>query len=86
MDLLSKNVIPGNYGKIFGTNAVVEKDLIKMKNALLNIHGVKDIIINMEIFPKEFTVYTSTLVKVEDIENEVKRFGFHAIPKGLFQL
>jgi len=40
----------------------------------------------MEIFRKEFTIYTSTLVKVEDIENEVKRFGFHAIPKGLFQL
>jgi len=79
-------VIPGNYGKIFGTNAVEEKDLIKIKNALLNIHGIKDVIINMKKFPKEFTVYTSTLVKVEDIENEVKRFGFHAIPKGLFQL
>ncbi len=86
MNLLSKNVIPGNHGKIFGTNAVEKTDLLKIKNALLNIHGVKDVTINTKSFPKEFTVYTSTLVKVVDIENEVKRFGLHAIPKGLFEL
>ncbi len=84
--MLSKNVIPGNHGKVFGTNAVEEKDLLKIRNALYNIPEVKSIKINMEIFPKEFTIYISTLVKVKDIENEVKRFGFHAIPKGLFQL
>jgi len=86
MNLLKDNIIPGNHGKIFGTNAVKEKDLIKIKNALYNLSGIKDVIINMEIFPKEFTIYTSKLVKVEDIENEVKRIGFHIISKGLFEL
>ncbi len=86
MNLLKDNIIPGNHGKIFGTNAVEKKDLLKIKNALYNMPGIKDVVINMEIYPKEFTIYTSTLVKVEDIENEVKRLGFHAIPKSLFEL
>ncbi len=84
--LLSENIIPGKRGKIFSTNAKKSKDLLKIKNAILAITGVKDVIFNMEVFPKEFIVYTTSLVKVEDIENEVKRFGFHAIPKGIFQL
>jgi len=86
MNLLKDNIIPGNHGKIFGTNAVKEKDLLKIRNTLYSMSGIKDVDINMEIFPKEFTIYTSALVKVEDVENEVQRLGFHVIPKGQFEL
>ncbi len=86
MSLLSENIIPGNHGKIFGTNAKEQIDLDRIKNKVLTLKGIKDITINSEIFPREFTVYTSELVKVEDIENQVKLTGFHAIPKDLFEL
>jgi hypothetical protein len=31
MSLLSQNVIPGNHGKTFGTNAMEENDLKQLK-------------------------------------------------------
>jgi len=86
MSLLSENVIPGNYGKIFGTNAKEQVDLERIKAKVQSIAGIKDVKINKEVFPIEFTVYTSELVKVEDIEEVVKVTGFHAIPKELFKI
>ncbi|MGB5463327.1 MAG: heavy-metal-associated domain-containing protein [Aureibaculum sp.] len=86
MSLLTENIIPGSHGKIFGTNAVHKEDLLEIKNALLKMHGIKDVIINLNVFPKEFTIYTTTLVKVENIQNVVEHLGFHAIPQGLFKL
>jgi hypothetical protein len=77
-------VIPGIYGKIFSTNAIIEYDLIKIKNVLLKMHGIKDVIINMDVFPRELKIITSSLVKIEDIENRVKLTGFHALPKEIF--
>lgn len=84
--LLTENIIPGKNGKIFGTNADKPKDLLKIKEAILNIPGVRDVDMNEEVFPKEFTVYTTSMVKIEEVEKEVKHIGFHAIPKGIFQL
>lgn len=81
MSFLSENIIPGNQGKIFGTNAKENKDLEKIKNKILSLKGVKNVIINTKIFPREFTVTTTELVKVSAIEEKVKQTGFHAIPK-----
>jgi len=86
MSLLSEHVIPGNHGKIFGTDAKEMEDLIKIQKAILQIEGIKDVILNTEVFPREITIHTSKLVTVERIENKVKVLGFHTIPKGLFQL
>lgn len=86
MSLTSENVIPGDHGKVFGTNAKEQKELEIIKNEVLTIEGIKDVIINSEVFPREFTIHTTQLVKVTDIEDVVKHTGFHAIPKGLFQL
>lgn len=86
MSLMSEHIIPGNYGKIFSTNAEKLKDLEKIKHAILKIDGIKTVILNMDVFPKEFTVHTSKLTHIDTIEDEVKRFGFHAIPKALFEL
>jgi hypothetical protein len=83
MSLMKDNVIPGNYGKVFGTNATTEKDLVLIKEKLSTLKGVKDVELHLDIFPKEFTVHTYDMVKVEDIESEVISLGFHAIPKTL---
>lgn len=86
MNLLAENIIPGNYGKIFSTDAKEEKDLLKIKDAIENLSGIKDVIFNMDVYPIELTIHTNALVHIDIVENEVKRFGFHAIPKGAFEL
>jgi hypothetical protein len=86
MGLLSQNIIPGNHGKTFGTNAMNEDDLRAIKTGLLEIDGISDIVLNTEIFPREFTIYTTKIISLIDIENKVKSVGFHAIPKETFEL
>ncbi|SHF29583.1 hypothetical protein SAMN03080594_103244 [Arenibacter palladensis] len=85
MSILSENVIPGNHGKVFGTNAKEANDLGRIKENLLKIEGVKNVIFSDD-FPVEFTVHTTKMVEIKEIEKMVKGLGFHAIPKGLFAL
>jgi hypothetical protein len=86
MSILTNNIIPGNHGKIFGTNAMEDADLLEIKASLLKLDGIKEVLLNTEIFPREFTVYTTKMVSIADIENSVKSVGFHAIPKDVFEL
>ncbi|WP_438711286.1 heavy-metal-associated domain-containing protein [Aquimarina muelleri] len=86
MSLLSENVIPGNHGKIFETNATEHNQLEQIKNAILGVSGIKDVIIDEDKFPKQITIHTLSLVSVKDIEDAVIKTGFHAIPKSLFEL
>jgi hypothetical protein len=83
---MSENVIPGNHGKVFGTNAKRIEDLKRIKSKILAVEGVKEVLIDEEKFPVELIVHTIDLVKVKDIEDTVAATGFHAIPKGLFEL
>ena len=83
MSLLNENIIPGEHGKIFGTNANEEIELIEIKNKLLQMDGISDVQINNAIFPKEFTVFTNKVLTIEDVERAVKSIGYHAIPKAL---
>jgi hypothetical protein len=59
---------------------------MEIKASLLELEGVKDVLLNTEIFPREFTVHTNKMISIADIENRVKSVGFHAIPKDLFEL
>ncbi len=86
MSYLTKNIIPGDHGKVFSTDAKKEKDLLKIKKAILKIPGIKDVHVDMGVFPIEIAIQTKSVVSVETVENEVKRFGFHAIPKGVFEV
>ncbi len=86
MSLLTDNVIPGNYGKTFSTNAKEVKDLERIKEAVATIHGVDKVEINTTVFPAEFTVYTHALVEVSAIEKKVNSLGFNTIPKDLFKV
>ena len=81
MSLIDDNVIPGNDGRIFGTNAVNKKDLLAIKTAIQELNGIKDVVLNHAIFPSEFTVYTINLIAITDIQKKVRQAGFHAIPK-----
>lgn len=83
MSLLTDNIIPGEHGKVFGTNANEEIELIEIKNSLLKVDGITEVSINNSIFPKEFTVFTSKVISIKDVEKVVKSIGFHAIPKEL---
>jgi hypothetical protein len=84
MSLLSDHIIPGNSGKVFTTDASKERDLNRIKRAILRVDGIADVLIVKEVFPSEFIVHTKKLVRITDIENAVKPTGFHAIPKGVF--
>lgn len=84
MSLLSENVIPGNHGKIFGTDASTDEQMNELKVAVMKIKGVKNVLLVKGVFPKEFIVHTSELVKVEDIEEAAKSVNLHAVPKGFF--
>ena len=86
MSLWSDNVIPGNHGKYFETNATTHKDITKIKEAVLKVPGIKDVIVNEDKFPREFKIHTSSMVAVKDIEDAIIKIGFHAIPKSLFEL
>ncbi|SDR67223.1 hypothetical protein SAMN05216503_0253 [Polaribacter sp. KT25b] len=86
MSLLQKNIIPGNHGKVFTTNANAMHDLNVIKTQLLELSGVKDVLFNFDVFPKEFTVYTSKLVAIEEIEKKVISTGYHAVTKDLFKI
>lgn len=85
MSLLSENVIPGNYGKVFGTDAKEQRDLDMIHKQLMKIDGIKEVNFNKG-FPIEFRVHTTKIVQISDIENKVSALGFHAVPKGFFPI
>lgn len=81
MSLLSNNIIPGNHGRIFGTNATEDSDLKTIKKSITELNGIKEVVINKQIFPRELTVYTTKIMAIHEIESKVKSVGFHVIPK-----
>lgn len=85
MPVQTDNIILGNHGKIFGTNAIEEFASIEMKSNLLKLDGIVEVLLNIDIFPTEFTVHTYKIVFISAIENKVKSVGFNAIPKNLFE-
>ena len=86
MSLFSENVIPGYHGKIFATNAEYVSDLQRIKNEVMSIEGVKDVTYDSDVFPREFTVHTTKMVSVKDVEDAVIALGFHTVPKGLLEI
>jgi hypothetical protein len=83
MGFISENIIPGNHGKVFGTNANDIDDFKLIKKLLLKLDGVKDVIFNLDIYPNEFTIHTKKPVEITKIQETVMKTGFHAIPKTL---
>lgn len=86
MTLISENVIPGDHGKIFETNAENQGELEQIKKAILRIEGVKDVVPNNEIYPREITVLTSDFVNISEVAQAAHEAGFHVLPRTLFHL
>ncbi len=86
MSLMSNNVIPGNHGRIFGTNATEDIDLKEIKKAIQLLDGVTDVVVNNHVFPREITIYSNKIIDIHQIENKVKSVGFHAIPKDSLEI
>ncbi|MCB0686912.1 MAG: hypothetical protein KDC53_10315 [Saprospiraceae bacterium] len=82
MSLISENIIPGDHGKVFGTNAKNQYDLERIKGHLMTLPGVRSVAVNSNSFPAEITIYTTVIVKVEDLQNRAMEVGFHIVPKG----
>lgn len=86
MSFLSENVVPGKYGTTFGTDAKKEDDLKKISKHIEAMEGILDVQLNDTVYPREFTIHTTALVKVEAIEQVVKKLGFHVIPKEFISI
>lgn len=86
MSFISENVIPGNHGTVFETNAKEERDLKRIQEEVLKIEDVKDFQINTSVYPVEVTIHTYGAVKIKDIQDVFVHHGSHAIAKSLFAL
>ena len=84
MTFISENVIPGNYGKKFTTDAKHPEDFKQIEEALLKLDGVTKVIFEEGSKPMVFVVQTDKVVSVKTIENKVKELDFHAIATGHF--
>lgn len=84
MTFISENVIPGNYGKKFTTDAKHPEDFRQIEEALMTLDGIKDITFEEGSKPTVFIVHTNKVVDVKTIEHKVKELNLHAVPTGPF--
>ena len=81
MSFISEHIIPNAFGRKFSTDAQHQNDLEKIKNELLHLARVKDVIIHKKVFPLELTVRTKYLLAIDAIQKRVNSVGFHVMPK-----
>ncbi len=86
MSLISENVIPGNHGKTFIVDITEKEEFEKVREQILKIEGVEDVLYDDKPYPHEIKVHSSKFVKIKDVQNAVRDKGFHAVPAGLFEL
>ncbi|MEO6348263.1 MAG: heavy-metal-associated domain-containing protein [Aquaticitalea sp.] len=84
MTFISENVIPGNYGKKFTTDAKHPEDFKQIEEALMRLDGIMDVIFIEGSKPTVFVIHTNKVVSVSIIEDKVKELDLHAIPTGPF--
>lgn len=84
MSFLSENVIPGDHGKKFTTDAKHQAELVEIQEALMQLEGIKDVLFENGSKPTTFVVHTNKVVSVKDIEDCIKQLNLHAVPTGPF--
>mgnify|MGYP000651645976 CR=1 FL=1 len=84
MSFLSENVIPGNYGKKFTTDAKTPDEFKQIEEKLMKLDGVKDVMFENGSKPVVFVIHTNKVVAVKTIEDKVKELELHAVPTGPF--
>ena len=78
MNTLTDTLIPGNHGKIFGTNAIKDLDLLEIKTALMELDGIKDVLLNTDIFPADGHAFFHITIYRMYLQGD-KSFGRHII-------
>lgn len=86
MSLISENVIPGNHGKVFIIDINDRHEFEKVKEKILKIEGIRDVLYDDQSFPHEMTIHSQKLVNIKDIQDVVRDKGYHAVPASLFEL
>ena len=82
MTFVTENIIPGNHGKKFATDVNDPTQKSRLKNELLKVPGVMDVIFDVDKDPLVFTIHTNKVVKVSAIQEKAKELNFHVIAKG----
>lgn len=82
MTFISENIIPGNYGKKFATNADDPSEKTELEAALMEIDGVTDVIFDDDKHPLVFTIHTNKVVNIRTIQDKANELNFHVIAKG----
>lgn len=86
MSLISENVIPGPHGSVFMVDIPDRHEFERVRDKILKVEGVEDVLFNDQTYPHEMTVHTLTLVKVKEIQEVVRDKGYHAVPARLLVL
>lgn len=88
MSFFNDNVLPGDTGRVFRTNAEESEDLHEIAEKVYHLEGVHDVGINRDVFPVEFTIHSDdfSVVSIDDIEQAAIDCGFHLIPRSNFNV
>jgi hypothetical protein len=84
MNIPKDIVTPDGKGKIFTTDANDAADLKNIKTQLLQIPEIKEVKINGEVFPSQIHIFTSQFLRVTEIQELVKKTGFHILATDIF--
>ena len=82
MSLLSENIFPGEHGKVFGTDAKYDDDLLDIHDFLLQYDGIEKVEFFKDRFPVEIKIQVNKAIKVEDLKKAFKKTGFHLVDKN----
>lgn len=84
MSYLTEYILPGTAGKIFLMGTDYSNDYQRVLKILDTVKGISTVSLNNSVFPREITICTEKPVAVREVQQRVKAFGFHAIPKAFF--
>lgn len=82
MTFITENIIPGNYGKKFATDADDPAEKERLKEVLMEIDGVTDVIFDDGKHPLVFTIHTNKVVNISKVQDKANELDFHVIAKG----
>ena len=85
MSLLGNNILPGEHGKIFTTDAKHDDNLFDIHEFLINFDGIERVEIDKASFPVKIKIYTNKIVDVEELKKKFKSTGFHLVDENLFR-
>lgn len=84
MSFISENILPGKRGQTFCIGINSHQEFERVLERLKEINGIETVLFNVEAYPHEITILTKAPVAVKEVQNAVRRIGFHAVTKTIF--